>query len=110
MSGGQPTALQTSEKIYFLFKETGAEVHDPGARNPDVLSPGAWILSHSIARPSKTFLLASGRGSWIVQATPPLNLRWHEWSGQCSMLRYVLDYFSSDELKALGSVSLLNLE
>ena len=108
LSGGQPTALQTSENTFVVFKVTGAEVRDVSARGPDVIPPGAWALSHSTSTPRDTFLGASGLGSWIVQATPPLNLRWHEWDEQCSMTKYVLDYFSSDELCTLGSVHFSN--
>ena len=79
-----------------VFKGTGAEAHDALARDLGILPPGAWVLSHSISRPCEAFFGASVLGSWIVQVTHPLSLRWHKLDEQCSMNKDVLYYFSSE--------------
>jgi hypothetical protein len=42
--------------------------------------------------------------AWIVQTTSPLEKRYKEWAKQCNADIFVFDYFSINEMTALGWV------
>jgi len=57
--------------------------------------------------PCDAFLDAEQDGNaCIIQATSPLQDNWKRWQKEHEACLYVMEYFSSDEMKSLGFVQL----
>jgi hypothetical protein len=105
LSAGLPTALQEFDDRFFLFTEAGASEHNLLAKNALQLPNGTWALADSselIEHPCSAFLAAPLEDIWVIQATSPKRSRWREWSKQRDAKIYVMDWFSSNELRTLG--------
>ena len=99
-------ALELSNYI-LVFQDDNVYRH-PLKADPYLLPQGTWALSDSdevAKRPCTAFLDAAKRKvAWIVQTTSPLEERYKEWSKQRDAEMFVMDYFSINELMAIGLV------
>ena len=87
-----------------VFQDDGVYRH-PLSADPDLLPQGTWALagSHPLTdMPCSTFLHASGlQIAWIVQTTP-LSKMPKGWQRQLNTDTFIMDYFSIQEMTALG--------
>ena len=105
---GLPTALEQLGNVFLLFDDTGVQVYDAGPAGHFALEKGVWALTDSSAtdqQPCRAFY-RSGQinAAWVVQATSPARGRWYEWQKELNAHYYVMDFYTWDELRALGFV------
>jgi hypothetical protein len=103
----KPVALELSDH-YLVFQDDGVYIHplaaDPYNRLPDE----TWALSDSGAKdnqPCNAFLnAAEWQVAWVIQTTSPRDSAWKAWKRHYFAKTFVMDYFSINEITALGSV------
>jgi hypothetical protein len=99
-------ALELPEHI-IVFRDDGVHKHrlTAGAHH---LPKGTWALSGSneeTVQPCGVFLRAAkAKNAWIVQTTSPSETKYKAWEKEREATMFVMDYFSIDEITALGLV------
>jgi len=108
----RPTALDL-DGVFLLFDNTGVQLHDAGPAGHFALEKGVWALTDSSAnnQPCRAFY-RSGQmnAAWVVKVTLPEREQWHQWHKELKMDHFVMDCFTSDELRALSIILSLDVE
>ena len=102
----KPTALDL-ESTFLLFDNTGVQLHDAGPAGHFSLEKGVWALTDSSAnkQPNRAFYRAGQiNAAWVVKATLPEREQWYQWEKELKMYHFVMNWLTSDELRALGFV------
>ncbi|KAI0297780.1 hypothetical protein B0F90DRAFT_868504 [Multifurca ochricompacta] len=111
LCSGRPTALQVRSTYYLLFEDTGVKLYNHKSGSPP---DGTWALVDSneeVTIPCKTFLRSCQTGTtYVVQTTSPKVDRWKSWRKHRNADLYFMDYFSWDEIHALGTMLNLSVE
>jgi hypothetical protein len=91
---------------YFIVFQDDGVFKYPLTAQPDVLPKGTWALTDSYEQnpqPCDTFQTASNLDiARIIQASSQAEESWKGWNARCSGHVFVMNYFSIDEMAALG--------
>ena len=95
-----PVALQIDAKNFVLFDSRGAHIYKTDSIDASAIPEGAWALSDSgdQLEPCAAFRHSDAH---IVHTSSPTSHRWKEWVKQMSATRYIMDVWSSEELRGL---------
>ncbi len=97
-----PVALQIDAKKFVLFDNHGARIYKTDSTYASAIPKGAWTLSDSSGaeqlEPCAAFKYSKAH---IVHTSSPASHRWKEWVKQIGATRYIMDVWSSEELRGL---------
>ena len=82
-------------------------MRDTGLAGHFALKKGVWALTDSSAnkQPCVAFYHSGQKNdAWVVMVTSPEREQWYQWEKELKMYHFVMDHFTSDELRALRFV------